>query len=148
MGLNMNVNTDRSMSIMRILCGTILVAAAGAAAAGEGLDLQLEIDAVAAKGGGVVRVEAGEHETRPFALRSNVTLELAEGAVLLASTNIADYAVALGERCFVSAVGATNVAVVGAGVIDGRGATFREISGMKGESQPQALPLRAAATCG
>ena len=135
----MNINTDRS--IMGILCGTILAVAAGAAAAGGDLDLQREIDAAAARGGGVVRVEAGEHETRPFALRSNVTLELAEGAVLLASTNIADYAAALGERCFVSAVGATNVAVVGAGVIDGRGAAFREISGMKGESQPQALPV-------
>ena len=105
------------------------------------LDVQREIDAVAERGGGVVRVAAGEHEARPFVLRSNVTLELAEGAVLLASTNIADYAAALGERCFVGAEGATNVAIVGRGVIDGRGAEFREVAGLKGESQPQALPV-------
>ena len=57
-----SITTDRW--IMRILCGAILVAAAGAAVASEGLDLQREIDAAAAMGGGVVRVEAGEHETR------------------------------------------------------------------------------------
>ena len=48
--------------------------------------LQREIDAVAARGGGVVRVEAGEHEVSPFVLRSNVTQELAEGAVPSAGT--------------------------------------------------------------
>lgn len=105
------------------------------------IDLQPQIDAVSAKGGGTICVSAGEHEVRPFVLRSNVTLELAEGAALLASTNIADYAAAFGGRCFVGAEGATNVAIVGRGVIDGRGAVFREIGGLKGESQPQALPV-------
>ena len=61
-------------------------------ASGAMLDLQPQIDAAAAKGGGVVRVEPGEHETKPFELKSNVTLELADGATILASTNIADYA--------------------------------------------------------
>ena len=61
-------------------------------ASGAMLDLQPQIDAAAAKGGGVVRVEPGEHETKPFELKSNVTLELANGATILASTNIADYA--------------------------------------------------------
>ena len=90
------------------------------AVCGAGMDLQREIDAAAERGGGIVRVAAGEREVRPFVLKSNVTLELADGAVLLASTNIADYAVALGERCFVGAEGATNIAIVGRGVIDGR----------------------------
>jgi polygalacturonase len=125
----------------KIIYFAFVVLAAGRATVAGMLDLQREIDDVAACGGGVVRVATGEHEVRPFALRSNVTLELAEGAVLLASTNIADYAAALGERCFVSAEGATNIAIVGRGVIDGRGAVFREIGGLKGESQPQALPV-------
>ena len=56
------------------------------------LDLQPQIDAAAARGGGTVCVPVGEHETKPFELRSNVTLELASGARILASTNIADYA--------------------------------------------------------
>jgi len=109
--------------------------------AGMAYDLQSEIDAAADRGGGEVVVKAGERETRPFALKSNVTLRLEEGAVLLASTNIADYASALGERCFIYAGDATNVAIVGKGAIDGRGAAFREKRGLKGESQPQALPV-------
>ena len=125
----------------KIISFAFVVLVAGRATVAGMLDLQREIDDVAACGGGVVRVAPGEREVRPFVLKSNVTLELAEGAVLLASTNIADYAAALGERCFVGAEGATNVAIVGRGVIDGRGAVFREIGGLKGESQPQALPV-------
>lgn len=125
----------------KIISFVFVVLVAGRATVAGMLDLQREIDDVAACGGGVVRVVAGEHEVRPFVLRSNVTLQLADGAILLASTNISDYAAALGERCFVGAEGATNIAIVGRGIIDGRGAVFREIGGLKGESQPQALPV-------
>ena len=45
------------------------------AVTGAPLDLQPQIDAAAAKGGGMVRVPPGEHETLPFVLKSNVTLE-------------------------------------------------------------------------
>ena len=103
--------------------------------------LQREIDAVAARGGGVVRVEAGEHEVSPFVLRSNVTLELAEGAVLLASTNRADYPMPPGSKYFIFAEGATNVAIRGKGCIDGRGGSFREQNGLDFASQPQQLPV-------
>ena len=103
--------------------------------------LQREIDAVAARGGGVVRVEAGEHEVSPFVLRSNVTLELAEGAVLLASTNCADYPMPPGSKYFIFAEGATNVAIRGKGCIDGRGGSFREQNGLDFASQPQQLPV-------
>ena len=97
------------------------------AAQGAMLDLQPQIDAAAAKGGGTVCVPPGEHEVMPFELKSNVTLQLADGAKLLASTNIADYAADLGARCFIYAENATNVAVVGKGVLDGRGGVFREM---------------------
>ena len=104
-------------------------------------DLQSQIDAAAERGGGVVRVEAGEHETKPLLLRSNVTLELSEGAVLLASTNIADYAAQEGGRCFIYAENVTNVAIVGRGTIAGRGWVFKERKGLSGASQPQQLPI-------
>jgi len=106
-----------------------------------GLDLQREIDAAAGRGGGVVRVAPGEHETRPFVLKSNVTVELAEGAVLLASTNRADYPMPPGSKYFIYAEGATNVAIVGRGAVDGRGWAFREQDGLDGASQPQQLPV-------
>lgn len=104
-------------------------------------DLQRRIDACAAAGGGRVRVEAGEHETGPLMLKSNVTLDLAAGAVLLASTNQADYPMPPGEKCFVFAQNATNVAICGEGTVDGRGGVFRERSGLDGASQPQQLPV-------
>ena len=105
------------------------------------LDLQPQIDAVAAKGGGVVRVEPGEHETKPFELKSNVTLELANGATILASTNIADYATRGECPVFIYADHATNVAIVGKGTINGRGGGFRETAKLRGEDQPKTLPL-------
>ena len=105
------------------------------------LDLQPQIDAAAAKGGGVVRVEPGEHETKPFELKSNVTLELANGATILASTNIADYATRGECPVFIYADHATNVAIVGKGTINGRGGGFRETAKLRGEDQPKTLPL-------
>ena len=105
------------------------------------LDLQPQIDAAAAKGGGVVRVETGEHEVKPFELKSNVTLELADGATILASTNIADYATRGECPVFIYADHATNVAIVGKGTINGRGGGFRETAKLRGEAQPKTLPL-------
>ena len=107
------------------------------------LDLQAKIDAAAASGGGTVAVAPGCWETKPFVLRSGVTLDLADGAVVCASTNLADYSAQEGERTFVSATDATDVTIRGRGVLDGRGYVFRETAAwrMKGESQPQALPV-------
>ena len=104
-------------------------------------DLQSQIDAAAERGGGVVRVEAGEHEAKPLLVRNNVTLELSVGAVLLASTNISDYAVQEGGRCFIYAENVTNIAIVGRGTIAGRGWVFKERKGLSGASQPQQLPV-------
>jgi len=49
------------MKTKAIIVGAIF----SCAAQGAMLDLQPQIDAAAAKGGGVVRVEPGEHETKP-----------------------------------------------------------------------------------
>jgi len=110
-------------------------------ASGAMLDLQPQIDAAAAKGGGVVRVETGSHEVKPFVLKSGITLELADGATLLASTNIADYAMRGECPAFIYADHATNVAIVGKGTINGRGGGFRETAKLRGEDQPKTLPL-------
>ena len=72
-----------------------LVAACGL----QFFDLQARIDAAADAGGGTVTVEKGEWTAKPFVLRSNVTLELKEGAIVSASTNLAGHA----ERRIISA---------------------------------------------
>ena len=105
------------------------------------LDLQREIDAAAAKGGGVVRIAPGEYEVKPFVLKSNVTLEFADGAKILASTNIADYAMDKGCPVFIYAEYATNVTIIGKGTIDGRGGVFKETEKLQGEDQPKTLPM-------
>ena len=128
------------MNLMKNVFACIATVAALVAEAGM-RDLQSEIDAAAESGGGVVKIGPGEHETKPFSLKSNVTLDLAEGATILASTNIADYAEAFGKRCFIYAEDATNIAIVGGGTIDGRGYAFKELKNLPGASQPQALPV-------
>lgn len=102
---------------------------------------QREIDVVAEKGGGTVRVPSGVWHVKPLRLRSNVTLELDEGAVLLASVDPLDYEQEPRRRAFVYAENATNVTIRGRGTLDGRGYVFRETGkNMDGASQPQALP--------
>ena len=103
------------------------------------LDVQGMIDA--APRGATVTVPAGDWEVKPFRLKSDLTLEVAKGATLWASTNLDDYAAAEGQRFFIGAVGATNVAIVGEGVFDGRGHAFTEKTMTDGASQPQRLPV-------
>ena len=92
-------------------------------------EIQGKIDRAAASGGGVVSLDAGEYPVATIFLKSNVTLELKKGAVLLGSTNRADYTSVVapvngkptGQNAIVGANAATNIALVGEGVIDGRG---------------------------
>lgn len=88
---------------------------------------QARIDAASAAGGGRVTIPAGDHVVAELELKDNVTLELAAGARLVAVTNDAAYRWTVGVKAelqrtgVVVAYGATNVALVGAGTIDGRG---------------------------
>lgn len=89
--------------------------------------IQTAIDACTQSGGGLVRVPAGNYHIGTIHLKSNVTLSLDYGAVLLGSQNIRDYDDQLpkpregGLHCLIFAQNATNVAIEGLGVIDGRG---------------------------
>lgn len=93
---------------------------------------QAEIDAVAARGGGTVRLPKGRHRLAGLFLKSNVTLEIPEGCVVEGTADIRDYPDIHLEyaeirepwQAIVAAVGQTNVAVVGAGEIFGNGGKF------------------------
>ena len=100
------------------VCATVLSAGAFDIAG-----LQKSIDAAAAAGGGTVTVPKGKWETGPLALKSGVTLRLEKGATLLGCTNNAVYKAA-GLSALIHTVGATNVAIEGEGIIDGRGGLF------------------------
>ncbi|MEN6625415.1 MAG: glycoside hydrolase family 28 protein [Candidatus Sumerlaeia bacterium] len=90
------------------------------------------IDQCNAEGGGRVVVPAGRYQINgPIHLKSNVNLHLAEGAYIRFSSNPADYLPVVltrweGTELFnysplVYAYQATNVAITGAGTLDGNG---------------------------
>lgn len=107
------------------------VLAYGASANGVALDtraLQAAIDACNASGGGTVWVPAGSYHTGTLRLKSDVTLSLDYGAMLLGSQSMQDYPTDTLRRaregnaeCLLYAEDASNIRIEGLGVIDGRG---------------------------
>jgi Glycosyl hydrolases family 28 len=104
--------------------------ASGALATGA---IQAAIEAAAQAGGGTVRLSRGDYVSGTIDLRSNVRLDVARGARLIASTNLADYPERVARRptvmdsnmgmnqSLIFAEGCENIGLCGAGVIDGRG---------------------------
>ena len=106
-------------------------------AKGDGRTLDTEsinrtIDACHAAGGGVAYVPPGNFLTGTVVLKSNVTLYLEAGAVILGSKNIADYKMHEGppqkgdanQKHLIFARDAENVGLAGPGKIDGQGSAF------------------------
>ncbi|MCE5186950.1 MAG: glycoside hydrolase family 28 protein [Planctomycetaceae bacterium] len=94
------------------------------------------IEACAQAGGGTVVVEPGMWLTGPIELKSNLNLYLEEGAVILFSTELADYP--LQDKTFegvpsvrrkspISGYDVENIAITGAGIIDGSGQAWRPV---------------------
>ena len=79
--------------------------------------IQKAVDFISEKGGGTLVFYVGRYITGHIELKSNVTIRLAEAAVLVASPNIYAYK---GKGALITAAeGTENVAVVGPGVIEG-----------------------------
>lgn len=95
--------------------------------------VQAAIDAAAAQGGTVL-LAGGRFCCGTLYLKSNLTLEIAAGAVLLASPDIADYGRDTHhnryrnepelDRCFLFAADAEHIRLCGDGTIDGNAARF------------------------
>lgn len=83
--------------------------------------IQKAIDYIHEKGGGRLVFYVGRYLTGTIQLKSNVTIHLEEGAILLGSTNIYDYNVTQNFPALVTAYNAQNIAITGKGVIDGQG---------------------------
>lgn len=80
--------------------------------------IQYAIDFISAKGGGKLNFYVGRYLTGSLDLKSNVTIELHEGAVFLASSNINDYEIINNEPTLLVADSASNVSLIGKGVIE------------------------------
>ncbi|MBY5959525.1 glycoside hydrolase family 28 protein [Membranicola marinus] len=83
--------------------------------------IQKAIDYIHEQGGGTLEFYVGRYLTGTIELKSNVTLHLHEGAVLLGSTNIYDYNIESKYTALVYAKNASNITIQGKGVIDGQG---------------------------
>ena len=114
--------------------------------------VQKAIDTCHEAGGGTVLVPAGGYKIGSIVLRSNVTLNLENGATLYGSTDIADYTPMTTDymslRTHVPTVQliyadkADNVAITGQGTIDGRGKAFPKLSwNDEGITRPHLLRL-------
>lgn len=107
--------------------------------------IQSAIDACNAAGGGTVLVPAGKvFRTGTIALKSNVELHVERGAVILGSEDYSDYPYRIqvgaltggtvdergpGQGMLITADRAENIAITGAGVIDGNGRAYIEERG-------------------
>jgi len=113
--------------------------------------LQAAIDAAASAGGGCVYLHNGRFLCGALRLRSNVTLHLETGAVLLGSPQIEDFpeqpsaypsrsSELYTRRSLIFAEKAENVTIEGSGIIDGQGASaaFRH-PGMAERDRPLLL---------
>jgi polygalacturonase len=101
--------------------------------------IQGAIDEVSAAGGGRVTIPAGTFLSGSLQIKSGVELHLAEGAVLLASSNYSDYLpehsipnitdglvveYVLPQRAFISGYQAHDCSITGTGVISGNADNF------------------------
>ena len=104
---------------------------AGAALSAKAI--QAAIDAVATKGGGTVRLAHGDYVSGTIELRDHTRLEIAKGARLLGSLDLADWPDRVAKRptvmdsnmgmnqSLIHAEGCRNISLAGKGMIYGRG---------------------------
>jgi polygalacturonase len=108
----------------------------GAIGDGQVLDspaIQSAIDLCAKQGGGTIYLPAGQYLTGSLFLRNNISLHLDSGAVILGSESLKDYPViqsrweGIYQDTYAPLIGGDhlqNIAVLGRGTIDGRGAVW------------------------
>src|SRR5438445_11497183 len=82
--------------------------------------IQFAIDYINQNGGGRLVFHVGRYLTGSIHLRSNITLQLEEGAVLLGSLNPFDYDKKI-YTALVFAYDQHDIAITGKGIIDGQG---------------------------
>jgi Glycosyl hydrolases family 28 len=83
--------------------------------------IQKGIDFISENGGGRMVFYVGRYLTGTIYLKSNVTIQLEEGAILVGSLNPLDYEMNDNWTAMIFALDQQNIGITGKGVIDGRG---------------------------
>ena len=97
--------------------------------------IQSAIDACANAGGGTVYFPAGKYISGTIFLKSNLTLHLEAGAVLIGSGNLDDYPVTISgirsytdnytDKSLIYGEGLEHISIIGNGTMDGNGTCFK-----------------------
>jgi polygalacturonase len=85
--------------------------------------IQKGIDFISENGGGRLVFYVGRYLTGTIHLKSNVTIQLEEGAILVGSPNPLDYEKKTNWTALIFAHDQSNIGITGKGVIDGQGFT-------------------------
>jgi polygalacturonase len=131
-------------------CSPLSFGAAGDGVTDNTLAIQNAVDSCAAQGGGIVELRvvgnAAVYLTGPFTLQSHVQLQIDKGVTLRATNDHSRYVGAYinwvyqPNEALISAKGAQDVGIIGAGIIDGAGNQLQPNGGPSwwtlGESQP------------
>ena len=88
--------------------------------------IQKAIDFIGENGGGRLVFYVGRYLTGTIQLKSNVTIQLEEGAILVGTTSVYDYYGVNGIKALITADGQQNIGITGKGVIEGQGNTLLE----------------------
>ncbi len=132
-GLAVIAATTIVMSMPALAAGKVCDAKAyGAKGDGTTKDtkaIQAAIDDCAKTRSGTVTLSGGTFVSGPIVLKSNITLDIAKGATLFGSPDHADYPAisefkAPGTQSLLRAANAENIAITGAGTIDGNGESW------------------------
>jgi polygalacturonase len=128
-------SAQASVSFPERVCDVTSYGARGTRVSPDTEAFQRAIDECHSRGGGTVEVPRGEYLIGPIFLKSNIRLHLAPYAELAAVTDEAAYRVTEATRAYVTngewmalinIADAQNVAITGAGRIDGQGAAWWE----------------------
>ena len=113
--------------------------------------IQKAIDACAGEGGGTVLLAGGKYLSGTLRLRSHVTLKVEAGATLLGSTEVRDtpevvpairsYTDNYVKQSLIVGEDLENVALVGRGLIDGQGGSFKYDRHKAYENRPYLIRL-------
>ncbi|MEN6456489.1 MAG: glycosyl hydrolase family 28 protein [Prolixibacteraceae bacterium] len=83
--------------------------------------IQKAVDLISSKGGGRLVFYVGRYLTGSIQLRSNVTIHLEEGAVLVGVPTVYDYGSVNGVKALIFAEAQDSIGITGKGVIEGQG---------------------------
>ncbi len=107
--------------------------------------IQAAIDYLAEQGGGTLIFSVGRYLTGSLHLRSNVDIELREGAILVGSPNLYDYDAYAGKNALIIAEKVKNCRIFGLGVIESPYADAVKSSKTKNFTMEDTLIIRQKA---